>query len=158
MRHLKMIAILGLTLKGATVKGVNFTKQENAVGENIVEPGQLGSDVQVLMDTYEASALADGSVIKIGKALPAGARIVDAAIHCDALGGSTTLALGDSNDPDRYIDAASTASAATLRMSANPDGINYEIGTNDGDEEILVTLAGAAATGTIKVVVLYSFA
>ena len=94
----------------------------------------------------------------MGPILPQGALIRNVEIICGALGGSTTLAAGDSNSASRYIAAASTASATRLQCSLVA-GINYVIGTNSGDNQIVLTTGGAtlSASIVIQVIVTYVF-
>jgi len=135
----------------ASVKGVYKTKADDgdAIGQGIVSGRVIRA-----YDEYEASALASGSDISVGDALPEGATIVDVVVMADALGASVTLKVGDSTDDDRYI--SSTAfNTANKRQNANAiDGVGYQVtGTTN---QVVVTTGGAAATGTIKVWVLYT--
>jgi len=140
----------------ASVNGTNYAKTADPTSSNILDRGVVGGNVKVMHDTYDAASLAADSTIKIGKDLQDGVRILDVWIVADALGSSVTLAAGDSETSERYISATS-ANSADLRLDLDTiAGFNYEIGTNDGDNTILVTLAGAAGTGTIKVGVLYT--
>ncbi len=155
---LKLIAILGQSYKGfATVKGANRTKMDNAVGENIVEPGQDGSNLKVQADSFTFAGEAAGTVLQVGNALPAGARIHQIIVDNAALGGGVTLDVGDSHDADRY-DTAIAADAALQSFCNNIAGKNYKVGTNDGDNQVLITTAGGAATGLVKVLILYAHA
>lgn len=138
----------------STVYGVTYTKVLAGGTANGINRALLGEKKRSLSDTYEASALEIASTINIGKGLKSGDMIVGGSIYFDALGGSTTLIIGDSDDDNRYLTSTSTSSAGVAHFNA-VDGINYVIGTNAGDTLILVTTAGAAMTGTIKVVVEY---
>ena len=139
----------------ADANGVKYTKVATGPtpANNLVR-AELGEKVRCLVDTYEASALGSGSTIAMGKDLKAGDRIVGGYLAFDALGGSSTLSLGDANTADLYISATSSASAGNA-TTFNVDGIDYVIGTNDDDETILVTTGGAAITGTLKMVLYY---
>lgn len=95
--------------------------------------------------TYEASALADGEVIQAVNVAP-GVTVVDAYLVFDALGASTTLAVGDGDDTDRYIVATASSSAGSVRMTKFPH-------TYSADDTIDIVLAGGAATGTITLIV-----
>lgn len=141
----------------ASVNGTNYAKSIDPTASNIVDRGVLGGKVRVMFDSYEAASLASGSTIKVGKDLKAGTRILDVWIIADALGSGVTLSAGDSDTAARYI-SATAANSANLRIDLDTiGGFNYEIGTNSGDETILITLAGTASgTGTIKVGVLYA--
>jgi len=150
--------LLGQSLKGfATVLGVNRTKMDNAIGSNIVEPGMDGSNIKIQYDTYELSALDIDDVIKLGNKLPKGARIIQIIVHNDALGGSTTMDIGDGEDDDRY-DTAIDTSGGGVTFCDNIAGRGYEIGTVALDDQIQATLEGAAGTGTLKIAILYAHA
>lgn len=141
----------------ATVNGTNYAKTADPTSSNILDRGVVGGKIKVMHDTYEAASLATGTTIKIGKDLQDGVRILDVWIIADALGSGVTLAAGDSDTAARYI-SATAANTGNLRIDLDTiAGFNYEIGSNDGDNTILVTLAGTASgTGTIKVGVLYT--
>ena len=138
----------------ASVLGVNATKAADPSPSNILDPGTLGGKVRVLIDSYEAAALAAGSDITIGKALPSGAIIVGIAIATDALGAGVTVEVGDANTSDLYL-AATVCTSATSTNAIATDGLGYVVGTAADDDTILVTTGVGAATGTIKVVVTY---
>ena len=98
----------------ANVNGTNYAKSigsGSGSSVDIVDPGVLGGKVRVLIDTYEAASLASGSSILVGKILQAGARIIDILLGFDALGASSTLAVGDQASSARYLDAADSSSA-----------------------------------------------
>lgn len=139
----------------ATVYGVNYTKYLTPTSSNITDPGELEGKVRVMTDTYEASALASGSTIHIGKPLPVGARILDVILAFDALG-SATISVGDSSSTARYITATSVSSAGMVDMAEGDkvDGLLYEITSDTVD--IILTTASAAITGTVKVIVFYT--
>lgn len=138
----------------SAVVGVQTTKfAAGSGGSNWVPPGFIKTEAKKWYDYYEASALADASTIKIAT-LPKGAKIVGVTLAFDALG-SATLAMGDSTTADRYITATSVASAGRTQ-AINIDGLGYVIGTATDDEHILLTVASAAITGTIKVVIDYT--
>lgn len=138
----------------ASVLGVNATKAADPSPSNILDPGTLGGKVRVLVDSYEAAALAAASDITVGRDLPAGAIVVGVKISTDALGAGVTVEVGDSDDSDRYV-AAVDCTAATETDAVLVDGLGYVIGTNTGDETILITTGVGAATGTISIVVFY---
>ena len=136
----------------ASVKGVNFT---NITADPIVkiDSGEWSGKMRVQYDTYEASSLASGSDISIAR-LPKGAKVYDIVVHFDALGGSTTISVGDSGAAARYIAATSTSSAGQMSMSQEGaiDGVGYE---NTAETDVLLTTGGGSITGTIKCVVMY---
>ena len=138
----------------AEVNGVNVTKYDAGTSDTTwIDQGLIKSSIKVWSDVYEAAALniADTIVIAV---LPAGAVVHGIALQFDALG-AATVDVGDSNDPNRYKNAVDV-SAAGDDNSILVDGAQYVIGTNTGDERILITTAAAAITGTIKSAVFYT--
>ena len=137
----------------ASVKGTNFT---NITATPIVkiDSGEWTGKLRVQYDSYEASSLASGSDISVAR-LPKGAKVWDVIVHFDALGGSSTITVGDSGDADRYIAATSTASAGQMSMSQEGAiaGFGYE---QTAETDVLLTTGGATITGTIKSAVIYS--
>ena len=79
----------------------------------------------------------------------------DIVVHFDALGGSSTISVGDSGAAARYIAATSTASAGQMAMAQEGaiDGVGYE---NTAETDVLLTTGGASISGTIKTTVIYS--
>jgi len=143
----------------ATVYGANYTKAIAGGADNIVDAGVLGGNVKVLLDTYEASSTAADTVILMGKALKTHARVIGVFLSCDALGGSTTLAIGDQEDADRYLVAKDSSSAIDgyFCATANSQGYDIDMTTSTTPDNIVaVTVGGAAATGTINVAILYT--
>ena len=136
----------------ATVSGVNYTKITTTPVDHIL-PRDAHGRVRVMYDTYEASALADPSTIQLFK-MPADARVIDFKIWHDALATSTTLALGDADDTDRFMAAASSASAGIMvPLIGKIDGFaGY---TYSAETVVSLTMAGAAATGTIHAYIMY---
>ena len=153
----------------ATYYGAQKTKVNTGpTGANIVSPGLLGGRVRCMVDTYEAAALAAASVIEMGQELPVGATILEIILHTDNLQNSTTIAVGDYEDADRYLDAVDCGSAEVTKMigttTGNIDGRAYTIdetytGKTVGsgtDRQITLTTGTGEATGTIKLIVLYT--
>ena len=138
----------------ASVKATNITNLD-ASPSVLANAGDVHGSVRVFKDTYEASSLASGSDITIAR-LPKGARVVDIHLKADALGGSVTLAVGDSATADRYI-SATVMNTADKQISLSSDGAIASIGYEIGDvTDILVTTGGATASGTITSVVYYT--
>lgn len=138
------------------VLGVNKTKLDAVdTGDNYIDGGEFQTDVHCIKDSYEASALEIGSTIKIADLPKKGAKIVDVQVFHDALGASSTIEVGDSDDSARYVSAADTSAAGRFGLD-EPDGFNYKTGTVDGDNVVLLTSAGGTLTGTIKVLILYT--
>ncbi len=141
----------------ATVYGTNYTKYltPTSADSSITDPGELAGKVRVMTDTYEASAVASGSTIYMGKPLPVGARILNVLMFFDALG-SATISVGDSTSTARYITATSVSSAGGVDMAEGDkvDGLLYEITSTTDD--IILTTASASITGTVKLIVFYT--
>jgi len=143
------------------VKGVNFTKADNPVSANVLPMGEWGGKVRVQMDTYVCDATETaGSTIAMGK-LPVGARFLEAILYHGALGTSVTLALGDAEDPDRYLTAADCAAAGVKQTrdadlvpgSAGPYEVVGKSNTAGGadDQDLILTVAGATLTTAILI-------
>ena len=139
----------------SAVKGVNYTKYDaGTYGDNWIDQGKIKSGVHVWTDSYEASALENASTIAIAE-LPDGAVVLDVTVISDDLGSTVTISAGDSDDADRYIAATSVSAANDVLSLATVAGLGYVIGTNDGDNTVLLTTAGILG-GTISTKVVYS--
>ena len=137
----------------ASVKGTNFT---NITADPVVkiDSGEWSGKLRVQYDSYEASSLASGSDISVAR-LPKGAKVWDVIVHHDALGTSVTLSVGDSASATRYIGATAAATAGKLLMSEDGriGGFGFQ---QTAETDVLITTGGAAATGTIKIAVIYA--
>ena len=143
----------------ASVKSVAITNLDAVPAVNS-DGGNL-SPMMVWHDTYEASSLGSGSDITIAR-IPAGATIHDVIVKADALGGSSTLKVGDSGDDDRYLAAVGTWNAAGQAQSmlagstaANTAvaGLGYKVSSAT---DLKITTGGASITGTICFWVYYT--
>ena len=143
----------------ASVKSVAITNLD-AVPSVMSDGGNL-SAMKVWHDTYEASSLVSGSDITIAR-IPAGSTIHDVIIKADALGGSSTLTVGDSGDADRFLAAVGTWNAAGQCQSmlagstaANTAvaGLGYKVSSQT---DIVITTGGATISGTIYAWVYYT--
>jgi len=144
----------------SNVNATNYAKSimsGSGSSADIVDPGVLGGKVRVMIDEYEASSLAAGSYILVGKKLQSGARILDILLAFDALGGSTTLSVGDEGSDQRYLVSAATTSAGMLSMTEDSTigGLHYEV-TGTTDNVVRIAMGGAAGTGTIKIAIYYT--
>jgi len=151
----------------STVYGVERTLAITPTGANQLAPGLLNGRVRVAKCTYEASALASGSIVEMVE-LPVGAKVFEIILHTDNLQNNTTIAVGDYEDADRYLDAVDCGAAETTQMmgttTGNIGGRWYEIDqTYTGktvaagtDTIITLTTAAGEATGTIVLTVLYT--
>ena len=143
----------------ASVKSVAITNLDSV--PSVMGDGGNLSPMMVWHDTYEASSLASGSDITIGR-IPAGSTIHDVVLKCDALGGSSTLKVGDAGDDDRYLAAVGTWNAAGQAQSmlagstaANTAvaGLGYKVSSAT---DLKITTGGASITGTIYFWVYYT--
>lgn len=132
----------------ADVLGNNFSKIGTT---DVIARGLWNSLILVQADEYEAAALAADSTIKIAK-LPKDTKILNVILFFDALGAGVTLSVGYTGAATKYINAASAASAGKAEMTS-VDGAQDTLTTNT---DIIITTGGAAATGTIKSVILFS--
>ena len=134
---------------------VNSTTYAAQIADKIaLNPGVNHTGLLVASTTYEASSLAANDVINLFK-LPVGAVVHNFIVSFDDLGTGTSLDIGDSKDADRYVDGADTATAAGSKVGILVDGAGYTI-TGNGDDVIIATNLGGAATGTIKVACFYA--
>ena len=145
----------------ATVKGVNRTLKDTPTIANRMEPGLFDGRVKVMYDSYEAAAIAIGTIIEMGPKLPKGAKIVDVILDTDNLQNNTTLICGDYEDDNRYITATDHGAAALITRMTENAGRMYEIdettaGATSTDRQIILTTAAGIATGSIKLIVLYT--
>ena len=150
----------------ATVYSSQKTQTDVNNPSEKVKTNEMSGRVRVAFGSYEASSLAAGDVIEMFN-LPNGARIVSGTLANDALGSSTTLAVGYgahtysasaavSAVTAAYKAAASTASAGLADICATIAlGSGAEIDVNGSGMPVTVTLAGATANGTIQCTILY---
>ena len=129
-----------------------------------VKTNELAGRVRVAFAEYEASA--EQSTIHMFS-LPNGARILGGRLAHDALGSSTTLAVGhneyiDSSgstvtaDADEFKAAASSASASSAAIATTIAlGENSVVNADKDGIPVSVTLAGANGTGTIQLHMTY---
>ena len=127
---------------------------------------EMGGNVRVAHGTYEASALASGDVIEMFL-LPDGARILSGQLAHDAMGASTTLAVGHgaytnaagtavSADADEFKAAAASTTAQKVDVAATLAlGSGIEVDANEDGYPVTVSMGGAAGTGTIELTMLY---
>jgi hypothetical protein len=83
-------------------------------------------------------------------------------IRHDALNSSTELRIGDDDDDDRFFANFSTSSAGHKNLTEDGliGGVSffYDPSTFTDSEDIIATVKGAAATGTVVFQVIYSHA
>ena len=139
----------------ATQNGTNYAKSANPSQSNRNDPGAVGGRVRSLTDVFTFAGEAAGEVINIGKDLVDGAIIHGVELYTAALGAGVTIDVGDSDTADRYH-AAIDCTGVTVNKDLAQAAIQYVIGTNAGDNTIILTSGVGAATGEVKVVVYYS--
>ena len=144
----------------ASVKGVNITNIDATPVVN-VDSENAGGKLRVFHDTYEAASLASGSDITIAR-IPVNATIHDVIVKADALGGSSTLKVGDSGDDDRYLAVVGTWNAAgqTQSMLGGSTAANTAMGglayRTTAETDIVITTGGATISGSIHCWVMYT--
>lgn len=140
----------------SAVKGVNRTLMDTPTPANRLDPGLFDGRLKVSHDYYEASALEAGSTIDIGGTLPTNAYVVAILVSYDALG-AATVDIGDDEDADRYVNDLDVSSAGS-NFSMICDGHGYKVDmttSSTPDNQVVITTASAAITGTIKVTIFY---
>jgi hypothetical protein len=142
---------------------IQYTKIVSVPSEK-VDTNELSGRVRIAFAEYEASA--EQSTVTMFT-IPNGARILSGSVSYDALGASTTIAVGhgaytDSSgttvalDVDEYKAAAASTSAATVVAADTMAlGRNSVVDADEDGIPVTVTLAGADATGTIQLQMLY---
>jgi len=149
----------------ATTYSVEKTKWDQNTPKTKISTRDIQGRVRVAYALYEAAALAVGVTEMFN--LPDGARILSGELVHDALGTSTTLAVGYAaytNSAGTAVAAAPTAYKAAAASTAittvgcmltSALGKNSITDTDGTGLPVTVSLAGAAATGTIELTVLY---
>ena len=117
------------------------------------EARDSGGRVRGIIDSYEAAALGVGDINMGGAKVPKGARVIEAWLDNDALGASTTLALKLVGDATLTLIGSTPVNSSSAAVTGPDQTGRY--GPVLSDSVVTVTLAGAAATGTIQVGVLY---
>lgn len=147
----------------ATVNSVGYTKFAATPSQKVGRGSTWQGRKYIAYDEYEASSTVSGTVIRMCK-VPAGAKIVDGQIWWDDLGAGVTLKVGDQYDDDRFLTAMNAHETPSAGFpcgrfnvvgdvtTAHGIGIGYEYTC---EQDILVTVGGGTATGTIKLAVEY---
>ena len=160
----------------AAVYGVNFTKNYpvesgSSAAQSQVDVSEVGGRMRVAYDTYEASSLAADSTISMFK-LPKGARVWQMILVTDDLHASSTLQVGDSSDPNRFITesicgdankvhymhpkAHASDSNVTLLGGVSGTGIDAFGYALTAETTVIITTSDAAITNTINLCCWYS--
>jgi hypothetical protein len=149
----------------ATTYSVQKTKWNQDTPTTRIKPNEQAGRVRVAYALAEAASLAVGPIEMFN--LPNGARILSGELMHDALGGSTTASVGHAAyknaagtvvalDVDEYKAAAASTGIATVDIAATSAlGRNSVVDADADGIPITVVIAGAAATGTIELTMLY---
>jgi len=149
----------------ATTYSVQKTKWNQDTPTTRIKPNEQAGRVRVAYALAEAASLAVGPIEMFN--LPNGARILSGELMHDALGGSTTASVGHAAyknadgtvvalDVDEYKAAAASTGIATVDVAATSAlGRNSVVDADSDGIPITVVIAGAAATGTIELTMLY---
>ena len=149
----------------ATTYSVQKTKWDQSTPATRVKPNEQAGRVRVAYALAEAASLAVGPIEMFN--LPNGARILSGELMHDALGGSTTASVGHAAyknadgtvvalDVDEYKAAAASTGIVTVDIAATSAlGRNSVVDADADGIPITVVIAGAAATGTIELTMLY---
>lgn len=105
--------------------------------------------VRAIHEEYTFASAAIGTVVNVG-ILKKGEVFLACFVASAALGASSTIQLGDSDDDDRYFTAVSTASAVEAVKGAQT-GVGYKA---TADTVMVLKTAGAEASGKVELVIL----
>ena len=149
----------------ATTYSVQKTKWDQNTPTTKINPTEMRGRVRIAYASYEASAVAVGTIEMFN--LPNGARILSGEVVHDALGASTTVSVGHAAynnadgtavalDVDEFKAAAASTGIATVAIAATSAlGRNSVVDADSTGMPITVVTAGAAATGTIELTMMY---
>lgn len=128
----------------ATFNGVNYAKKVS-VPSSKIGPGEVSGKVFHAYEEYTSLAnLNAADIINTGIVIPAGAKVISATVKSPTNGG--TMSLGIAGTATKYISAATAAATTTVYPFA---------AVNTVDEELIVTMGAATATGDYKICVTY---
>ncbi len=148
-----------------TSYSVQKTKWDQDTPKTMVKTNEYAGRVRIAYALFEAASTAVGDIQMFN--LPNGARILSGEVVHDALGGSTTVSVGHAAyknaagtvvalDVDEYKAAAASTSIATVGCALTSAlGKNSVVDADEDGIPITVVTAGAAATGTIELTMLY---
>ena len=125
--------------------------------------------VRCSLEVIEGETTAAGSTVNLGTPLPDGAVVLGFIISADTTS-SLTIDIGDANDADLYVDGYGATNVTAFVAARQPTyvedtstfkyeptvGLGYVVGTNDNDNQLIVTTAGATLNATIVIGVIYA--
>lgn len=131
----------------ATVYGKNKTIVRLADGSKI-PAGEVGGEVKIAYDQYTLAAeVAANDIIDMALSIPAGARIVDAAIVAPSMGATGIFQLGTAAVPAALVASADAGGQAVVAKAAGVDvGLKLTATTN---YQLKCTEVTAAGTGLV---------
>jgi len=147
----------------AAVYGVNITNLD-ATPRVPASSEQVHGVLRVWYDTYEASSVSAADTITMAR-MPAYSTVHDVVLKCDALAGSSTLIVGDSDDPNRFIEVSGTWNAAGQTQSMLAGGSNGSapaVSMNGlayrytSETDVYITTGGATINNSIHMWVYYT--
>ena len=148
-----------------TSYSVQKTKWDQDVPSTKIKTNENAGRVRIAYGLFEAASTAVGDIQMFN--LPNGARILSGELVHDALGGSTTASVGHAAyknadgtvvalDVDEYKAAAASTGIATVGVAATSAlGRNSVVDADEDGLPVTVVTAGAAATGTIELTMMY---
>tara|TARA_R110000824_G_scaffold3241_2_gene15386 strand:+ start:6445 stop:6906 length:462 start_codon:yes stop_codon:yes gene_type:complete len=148
-----------------TTYSVQKTKWDQDSPTTNIKPNEMAGRVRIAYALYEAASVAVGDIQMFN--LPNGARILSGEVVHDALGSSTTVSIGHAAyknsagtvvalDVDEFKAAAASTSIATVGCALTSAlGKNSVVDADADGMPITVVTAGAAATGTIELTMMY---
>ena len=132
----------------------NTTKITNITADPSVNmnASEAHGRMRVWYDSFEASSTAAADTITFAR-MPKGATIWEVKVMADALGSSVQLKVGDASNDARFI-SLTTMNTANLVTNTNViAGVGYNY---TAETDLIATVSGAAATGTIAFMVFYT--
>lgn len=130
---------------------LNYTKAIYQAVPGLVAPGNWQAPVKAYYEEYEAVAAQIADVIYMFRPQKGMKYKGTGQLAWDDLGTAVTLAVGILGATAKFLaatDAATAADKADLDAGATAiDALGYEF---DGVTDVIITVAGGVATGTIK--------
>ena len=137
----------------------------------VADLNQLGGQLHVLFATFtnpSSGGVGIAENIRWGQ-LPYGARVLGGYLTCSAGAASSTLNLGDTQSPARYLAATSVASASNISLNppatfanggagytiAKPVGHQLISSQTAGDDSLLYSVCAGAPLGAGQTLTLY---
>lgn len=132
----------------ATVSGDNYTIwAAKGPPDSFLKAGQWNGKVRVFTDVYEAASIAAATIINVARIPKDAVWLGMSSLVTDALGSGVTIQCGITGATTKFL-AATACNTANLQTFMHAiDGLHYVF---TAEAAVILTTAGAAATGTIK--------